>query len=335
MSRQQASCPGESRWRGGVAPVRSRAMNVRFLESLVWVARLGSFKAAADRLCTTPAGLSSRIATLEAQLGVRLFDRDSRAATLTPDGARLLPHAERMLAVQAEMLAEAGQGGALRGTLRLGVVETVASTWLAPLIARYADQYPRVTLEVESLDTPALHERLLRGALDCVVTTEAVPHGLAENRPITRLATAWYAHPSLLARLPAHAPGFADLAALPIVAFTRESPLHRPIVRAAQEAGLAGAVRVHHFSSLGAMTALVRAGFGVALLPCAAVPAERGPEALVALDVRPAPQPLPLIASQRLDQAAPLADAMLALAPAVCAAYFAERGEARRCLADH
>ncbi len=40
-------------------------MNVRFLEAFVWVARLGSFRAAADKLHTTQAGISSRIATLE------------------------------------------------------------------------------------------------------------------------------------------------------------------------------------------------------------------------------------------------------------------------------
>ena len=48
-------------------------MNVRFLEAFVWVAKLGSFKAAAEKMHTTQAGISSRIATLEEQFGVREF----------------------------------------------------------------------------------------------------------------------------------------------------------------------------------------------------------------------------------------------------------------------
>ncbi len=48
-------------------------MNLRFLEAFVRVARLSSFKAAADRLCTTQASISSHIATFEEQLGARLF----------------------------------------------------------------------------------------------------------------------------------------------------------------------------------------------------------------------------------------------------------------------
>ena len=61
-------------------------MNVRFLEAFVWVAKLGSFKAAAEKMHTTQAGISSRIATLEEQFGVRLFDREHRGVLLTYHG---------------------------------------------------------------------------------------------------------------------------------------------------------------------------------------------------------------------------------------------------------
>ena len=50
-------------------------MNLRFVETFVWVARLGSFRAAADRLNATQAAVSNRIASLEAEMGCELFER--------------------------------------------------------------------------------------------------------------------------------------------------------------------------------------------------------------------------------------------------------------------
>lgn len=63
-------------------------MNLRFLETFVWVARLKSFRLTAEKLFTTQASVSSRIAALEADLGVKLLLRDSRGVSLTPEGAR-------------------------------------------------------------------------------------------------------------------------------------------------------------------------------------------------------------------------------------------------------
>ncbi len=56
-------------------------MNLRFIETFLWVARLGSFSAAAEKLNTTQASISNRIATLEAELGVKLFVREMRGRT--------------------------------------------------------------------------------------------------------------------------------------------------------------------------------------------------------------------------------------------------------------
>ena len=67
------------------------------LESFVWVAKLGSFRATAERLNTTQPNISVRISQLETVLGVRLFHRDSGSVALTPMGHSLLGQAERVL----------------------------------------------------------------------------------------------------------------------------------------------------------------------------------------------------------------------------------------------
>ena len=71
-------------------------MNLRFVETFLWVARLGSFSAAAERLHTTQAAISNRIATLERDLGIRLFERDVRCVRLTSLGQLAVPKAEEL-----------------------------------------------------------------------------------------------------------------------------------------------------------------------------------------------------------------------------------------------
>lgn len=301
-------------------------MNTRFLESFVWVARLRSFKAAADRLYTTQAGISSRIATLEEQFGVKLFERDSRSVELTPQGMQLMPHAERMLALQATMLATVGRHESLMGVLRIGVIETVVYTWLAELLAGFAAKHPNITLELESADTPTLHEHLLRGALDCIISADDVVTGFVENRRIATMTMVWASRPDLRSKLPAGPCTFADLTAHPIISFQRISPVYRDI---SQGTLTSSPVRISHFSSLGAMTGLVRSGFGVALLPRAVVADDIARGLLEVIEVTPPPTPLPLVGSQRAEQASPLADAVLAMAQQVSDLYVAAHPELR------
>ncbi|MEK9970028.1 MAG: LysR family transcriptional regulator, partial [Ferrovibrio sp.] len=75
--------------------------DLRNLETFVWVAHLGGFRAAADKLNTTQPAVSQRIALLESEFGVKLFDREPRGIALTPKGNELLPYAERMLQLHA------------------------------------------------------------------------------------------------------------------------------------------------------------------------------------------------------------------------------------------
>ena len=93
-------------------------MQVRVLETFLWVARLKSFRLAAERLFLTQATVSHRIAVLEEELGVRLFVRDSKGVTLTPDGELVREHAERLVS-QSHALQQA-VGAALLLQQRLG-----------------------------------------------------------------------------------------------------------------------------------------------------------------------------------------------------------------------
>lgn len=300
-------------------------MNVRFLEAFVWVAKLGSFKAAADKMHTTQAGISSRIATLEEQFGVKLFDREHRGVLLTYHGTELMPYAERMIEMQARMTAAMGQSEAFSGMLRIGVIETVAHTWLPDLLSRFAERYPNATLELDSDITPRLRDNLLRGVLDCAILSEEITPGFIDNHRMANFAMRWVASPALAEKLPARRPlSFTDIAEQPIISFHRESGVYRNI---AQGASGCANLRVSYFSSLGAMVDLTRSGFGTALLPVAVIQDDLLQGRLVLLDVDPLPIPLPLVASVRLEPVSPLAEALVRMAQAACDQFVANSRE--------
>ncbi|MEN9771296.1 MAG: hypothetical protein RLZZ180_2926, partial [Pseudomonadota bacterium] len=72
-------------------------VNLRFLETFVWIARLGSFSKTAERLNSTLSAVSARMQALESELGVRLLERQGRSIRLTQQGRDALPIAERLL----------------------------------------------------------------------------------------------------------------------------------------------------------------------------------------------------------------------------------------------
>lgn len=133
----------------GGARYALRMHDVRRLRTLVEVAKLGSFSAAAEALSFTQPSVSRQIATLEAEVGAQLLERDARQVRLTQAGEVLIEHAEAVLhrldAAQAQLDALAGLNG---GRLRMSAFAS-ANAWLVPdALARFTGRYPRVELAV-------------------------------------------------------------------------------------------------------------------------------------------------------------------------------------------
>ncbi|MFN4165449.1 MAG: LysR family transcriptional regulator [Ferrovibrio sp.] len=171
--------------------------DLRNLETFVWVAHLGGFRAAAEKLNTTQPAVSQRIALLETELGVKLFDREPRGVALTLKGNELLPYAERMLQLRADLLQAAREKRAMRGVVRLGVAETIVHTWLSKLIERMHSVYPALTLEIEVDTSPILRERLVAHQLDIAFLLGPVSEPRIKNVALSSYPLAWVASPDL------------------------------------------------------------------------------------------------------------------------------------------
>lgn len=151
------------------------------------VAQHGQFQAAADELHITQQAVSKRIATLEQELGVRLFCRTPRGVTLTVDGQAFLPHARELLRV-AERATSAVTPGAR--ALRVDVV----SRRVAPGTTLHAfhQQHPDIELDVLALVNATADTAMAEvtaGTVDATFrslreTRQKVPHGLKAERVI-------------------------------------------------------------------------------------------------------------------------------------------------------
>ena len=239
-------------------------IDLKALETFIWVARQQSFRAAAERLNTTQPAISQRIAALEADLGVALLHRTTRRVVVTAKGRVLLEHAERLLALRSEMIAAIGDPSIRTGTFRLGVAETIVHTWLPRLIERTAQVFPRLALEIEVDTSPNLKARLDAREVDLAVLVGPVVDPALQWRTLCRYPMGFVASPKLALRQKRLT--LEDLLRNPIVTFTRNTRPYADLTALIARAGV-GPARIHASASLATIVRMAKDGLGIAVIP--------------------------------------------------------------------
>lgn len=272
-------------------------MNLRFVEAFYWVASLKSVTRAAEKLFLTQSAMSSRIASLETELGVLLLDRRDKQFRLTVAGARFFTYAQRLLELQREVKAEMGSGAPLAVSMRIGAIESVLHSWLIPWIEKLRADHPALELELTVETTPILVEQVGRGTQDLVFAALPAAADGVRTRALPSMEMVFMGNAQLHRK---RIYTLADLAQCEVLTFQRGSQPHVTLLDRFRQAGVEPR-RVHTISSISAMVQLVQGGFGVATLPTLAVQ-----RLLVSPDLRQLPckavlQPLPIHASYRED----------------------------------
>lgn len=119
------------------------------LQAYEAAARLGSFAAAAQELHLSQSAISQRVRSLEAHLGIALFDRLPRAVRLTETGRAYLP-AVRTVFDDLSVATMGMFGSTTRRQLTVRVQISYAATWLAPRLPAFHDAYPHIDLRIVS-----------------------------------------------------------------------------------------------------------------------------------------------------------------------------------------
>ena len=142
-------------------------LSLEQIKMLVLAAELGSFSACARKLGKVQSAVSHGINALEVDLGVELFDRSSRNPRLTPEGERLIRSAKALLAqsYELEKIAESINKQE-EGVLTLAMDDAVLLPSVTSCLARLAEQFPYVQLDVISLASSDVIEHVANGQAD-------------------------------------------------------------------------------------------------------------------------------------------------------------------------
>ncbi|MEM6733293.1 MAG: LysR family transcriptional regulator, partial [Myxococcota bacterium] len=128
-------------------------MDLLSLRLFLRVAKLGGVSAAARDLSLSAASASARLAKLEERLGFRLFNRTTRAVSLTTDGAEFLPYAEQSVeSLEAGINTVRGSGVPLQGLLRMTMPASFGRMHVIPILHRFTEAHPQVTLDLRLSD---------------------------------------------------------------------------------------------------------------------------------------------------------------------------------------
>jgi DNA-binding transcriptional LysR family regulator len=161
-------------------------MDIELLRTFLELHRTRHFSRTGDALHLTQAAVSSRLKSLETQLGVKLFERSRREMRLTPEGARLIRHSERLLegwrvARQDVSLADATEQLVIGGSLRLW--DVLLQSWLHDLRRAYSN----MAIIAESQTPEVLTRRLIDGTLDVAIMLEPAQLDFMHIRRIATL----------------------------------------------------------------------------------------------------------------------------------------------------
>jgi len=244
------------------------------LRTFVAVAEKHHFGSAAATLGVSQSTLSQALSALETGLGVQLVERSTRRVFLTTEGKRLLPQAQAVIeAATTFTAAAAGSSDPLQGSIRLGLIPTVAPYILPTLLGGLTDRLPALTLRVIEDQTERLLTGLREGSVDAALI--ALPAGTGG---ITEIPV--YDEDFVLALPPGHplagkrrVPPSA-LTELPLLLLDEGHCLRDQALDVCRTAGVRAELADTRAASLTTAVQCVAGGLGVTLIPQSAVPVE-------------------------------------------------------------
>lgn len=236
---------------------------LRYFDAL---ARELHFGRAAEACSVTQPALSMQIHELEQSLGLTLVERTRSGVQLTGKGQEIAARCARVLGDVRDLISYAQHSNqVLAGTLKLGVIPSVAPYLLPPLLPLLRDAYPDLELHVRETQTQPLTDELLEGKLDVLLLALPVKHADLTNLPL-------FEDKFLLAlsndrKLSGRVRATKELIENERLLLLEEGHCLRD--QALTYCGLQQVDTVNTFgaSSLGTIMEMVSAGFGITLLP--------------------------------------------------------------------
>ena len=237
----------------------SLSLEIDLLRSFAVIAEVRALSRAAERIGRTQSALSQQMKRLEDIVDQPLFQRTGRGVVLTNPGERLLVHAQRILRLHDEAMADLC-GTGLSGSIRFGCPDDYAAVFLPSLLRQFSSQHPHALVEVVCGPTPRLREQLEKRALDLAMIS--LPDDGTNADIIRREQLVWVGCPGM---------DCAHFDPLPLALSDPDTLDHIAACDALHRAGRAYRI-AYASSSLAGLTALVRSGQAFAVITRTAVP---------------------------------------------------------------
>lgn len=230
-----------------------------------------SFSETARNANLSQPALSRTIQLLEQDLGVKLFDRNSRNVALTPAGAALLPTVERLTVDFDQAFRELNQTfQGLKGRVCVGALPSMSANLLPRVIARFRQTRPQVEIVVRENLSDGLLKSLQERMIDFAISTPPTTVDGVEFSPLIDDECVLVCRAGALAEFPDPAPWsiFADY---PSISMEKGSSVRVMADAAFARAGV-DATRQYECSLLATAGGFITAGLGIALLPRSTLP---------------------------------------------------------------
>lgn len=252
-------------------------MNVtqRQMQAFLAVARLGSFTRAAERLHITQSGLSAMMRDLETQLRCRLFDRTTRAVSLTAEGLQLVPVANRIVSELASISDVINRiSSSAQRTLTVGVTPIIAACVMPAAITAFNRAYPGIGVRVRDIGRQAIQDGVASGELDAGFGAFFKTASGIERTPLADFALAYVSPANASAsatkaerrRKGTAGTTWSTLHDKPLIGLPAGNPVQALIEDQLRRIGRGDEDRPV-YENFQTLLAMVEAGFGVAVLP--------------------------------------------------------------------
>ena len=239
-----------------------RNLTTASLELATWIAKLGSFTAAAERLHTTQPAVSARVRELEEAVGQKLFLRQGRGVELTVEGREFVRSADLLLRQISELSLSFSKETAA-GMVRLGT-SSICLDLLAALTLRISRTMPKVSYDVEIARASRLLDRLEAHKLDVAIVSGPIDQNKFKTMSLGYDRMLWVTSPAVLQERRGSQPQ-ERLAGLPVWCVHRDSFYWSDAIRKLLPHGVEPE-RVNAIdNTLGAMR-IVTSGSGIGLL---------------------------------------------------------------------
>jgi DNA-binding transcriptional LysR family regulator len=242
-------------------------LDISALQAFIAVARHESFSKASEQLFVTQPAISKRVASLEDELGTRLFNRIARKISLTEAGKQLLPKAQDLVDQAEDMQRYASNlTEDISGNLSVAIAHHIGLHRMPPMLKEFNLRHPKVTLDIRFEDSDQAYTAVEHGDIEFAVITlpKTLPDKLTKE-------TVWLDELDIMVSKDHVLAGqaaltLAMLSECPCVLTSPDTETHQVIRREFQAQGLSINVQMQT-NNLEILKMLTVAGLGWSLLP--------------------------------------------------------------------